>query len=140
MTNLIYIQFDGYFKVYAYDPKSIEHSLLRETIEDRLKADNMLISDKYMIIEKEGKRVFVENTFNPTQLTVKPGAKPKDTTDDSSSWFSPELLSKMIFPLAILVVIMYQVFFKAKKASPNAFKEKPRAQQEHEFAKKFQNM
>jgi hypothetical protein len=54
--------------VIAYDPNNIEQSLLGDRIEDKLIGDNLLISDSYLIIDKNGKRHFVENTFNPKFL------------------------------------------------------------------------
>ena len=67
------------------------------------------VTDKYLIFQDDnGQRFTVENTF---VSSLKNHAKPG--LEEDSSWISPKLAQKMMWPLAIIVVAIYQLFSKA---------------------------
>ena len=88
---MIFLQFEGYYKVIAYDPRNFEASLLGERIEETIRGEDLIISDRYLIVTRDGQRNFLENTFSPKYLPVPPGG-PKDEESIFDGIFSLETL------------------------------------------------
>ena len=86
--------------------------------------------------------IFFENAFSPSTVSFSDaGVLVSDTQQGSifSALMTPEVLRAIMIPLAILIVIVYQLYFK-KKAPEKPKLPASKEERDAEITKRFNNL
>lgn len=77
---------------------------------------SLSFADRYILVNQGHEQLLVENTFSP-KINVN---KKIDSDEDSSSWFTPQVITKAMWPVCILGVLAYQFYSKTPAAPKKA--------------------
>ena len=149
---MLFVSFGKKIAYIAYNSKSIVDSILSQSVSKILR-DNlyelkqsivkMTSTDRYLIITHDSQLILFENAFSPATVSFSEAGVIVSDTKDSGGLFAalmtPEVLRAIMIPLAILIVIVYQLYCK-KKAPEKPKLPRNKEDRDKEFQKRFNNL
>ena len=124
---MLFVSFGKKIAYIAYNSKSIVDSILSQSV-SKIMRDNLYelkqsiikltSADRYLLVSHDSQLILFENAFSPVTVDFTDAGVIVADNKDSGGLFAalmqPEVLRAIMIPMAIMIVILYQLYCKKK--------------------------